>query len=85
MRHAQNVRTQLVGIMDRHKHEVVGVGRDRNRVRQVICSGFFRNAAVCYLWLTEDALVYIHPLSVLYRHPPEWCVYHEVIRTTREY
>ncbi len=91
MRHARDVRTQLVGIMDRHKHEVVGVGRDRNRVRQVICSGFFRNAAVRYLWLmchkalAEDALVYIHPLSALYRHPPQWCVYHEVVCTTREY
>ncbi len=91
MRHARDVRTQLVGIMDRHKHEVVGAGRDRDRVRRAICSGFFRNAAVrdtrlmCHKTLAEDAPVYIHPSSALYRHPPEWCVYHEVVRTTREY
>jgi len=91
MRHARDVRTQLVGIMDRHKHKVVSVGRDHNHVRRVICLGFFRNAAVCYLWLmchkvlAKDALVYIHPLSALYRHPPEWCVYHEVVCTTHEY
>jgi ATP-dependent RNA helicase DHX8/PRP22 len=91
MRHARDVRKQLVGIMDRYKHDVVSAGRDRDRVRRAICSGFFRNAAVhdprlrCHKTLAEDAPVYIHPSSALYRHPPEWCVYHEVVRTTREY
>ena len=91
MRHARDVRKQLLGIMDRYKHNVVSAGRDRDRVRRAICSGFFRNAAEhdprqrCLWTLAEKAPVYIHPSSALYRHPPDWCVYHEVVRTTREY
>ena len=90
MRHVRDVRTQLVGIMDWHKHEVVSVGRDHNRVRRVICSGFFRNAAKKdpqegYKTLVEGTPVYIHPSSALFNRPPEWCIYHELILTTREY
>ena len=59
MRRAQDVRKQLLGIMDRYvplpcqtsldlaemlfryKHDIVSAGRDYNRVRKAICSGFF--------------------------------------------
>ncbi|KAJ8702089.1 DEAH-box ATP-dependent RNA helicase prp22 [Pleurotus ostreatus] len=90
MRRAQDVRKQLLGIMDRYKHDVVSAGRDFNRVRRAICSGFFRNAAKKdpqegYKTLVEGTPVYIHPSSALFNRAPEWLVYHELILTTREY
>ncbi|KAH9964170.1 P-loop containing nucleoside triphosphate hydrolase protein [Russula dissimulans] len=83
MRRAQDVRKQLLGIMDR-------AGRDFNRVRRAICSGFFRHAAKKdpqegYKTLVEGTPVYIHPSSALFNRAPEWCIYHELILTTREY
>jgi len=96
MRRARDVRKQLVGIMDRYGHDVVSAaGRrsGRDRVRRAICAGFFRHAVKrdprerCYKTLVEDAPVHVHPSSALFKRPqpPEWCVYHEVIITTREY
>jgi ATP-dependent RNA helicase DHX8/PRP22 len=73
------------------RHGTREPGRDRDRVRRAICAGFFRHAARweprdrCLRTLLEDAQVYIHPSSALYRRSPDWCVYHEVICTTREY
>jgi ATP-dependent RNA helicase DHX8/PRP22 len=37
--------SELIGIMDRYKHDLVSCGNNFNRVRMAICSGFFRNAA----------------------------------------
>ncbi|TCD63346.1 DEAH-box ATP-dependent RNA helicase prp22 [Steccherinum ochraceum] len=90
MRRAQDVRKQLLGIMDRYKHDIVSSGKDFNRVRRAICSGFFRNAAKKdpqegYKTLVEGTPVYIHPSSALFNRNPEWCIYHELILTTREY
>ncbi|EGN96603.1 hypothetical protein SERLA73DRAFT_111238 [Serpula lacrymans var. lacrymans S7.3] len=90
MRRAQDVRKQLLGIMDRYKHDIVSAGKDYNRVRRAICSGFFRNAAKKdpqegYKTLVEGTPVYIHPSSALFNRNPEWLVYHELVLTTREY
>ncbi|KAF9015716.1 P-loop containing nucleoside triphosphate hydrolase protein [Cyathus striatus] len=90
MKRAQDVRKQLLGIMDRYKHDILSAGRDFNRVRKAICSGFFRNAAKKdpqegYKTLVEGTPVYIHPSSALFNRAPEWLVYHELVLTTREY
>ncbi|CAK5262438.1 unnamed protein product [Mycena citricolor] len=90
MRRAQDVRKQLLGIMDRYKHSILSAGRDYNTVRKAICSGFFRNAAKKdpqegYKTLVEGTPVYIHPSSALFNRNPEWLVYHELVLTTREY
>ena len=45
LKRAQDVRKQLLGIMDRHKLDVVSCGKSTTRVQKAICSGFFRNAA----------------------------------------
>lgn len=64
MRRAQDVRKQLLGIMDRYdlsstsqsvvlmpqslsryKHDILSCGKNYNRVRRAICSGYFRHAA----------------------------------------
>ncbi|KAH7923231.1 P-loop containing nucleoside triphosphate hydrolase protein [Leucogyrophana mollusca] len=90
MRRAQDIRKQLVGIMDRYKHDILSAGKDYNRVRKAICSGFFRNAAKKdpqegYKTLVEGTPVYIHPSSALFNRNPEWLVYNELVLTTREY
>ncbi|KAE9409121.1 P-loop containing nucleoside triphosphate hydrolase protein [Gymnopus androsaceus JB14] len=90
MRRAQDVRKQLLGIMDRYKHDILSAGRDYNKVRRAICSGFFRHAAKKdpqegYKTLVEGTPVYIHPSSALFNRNPEWLIYHELVLTTREY
>ncbi|CAL2033419.1 hypothetical protein CAEBREN_12329 [Caenorhabditis brenneri] len=90
MKRAQDIRKQLLGIMDRHKLLMKSCGRDVSRVQKAICSGFFRNAAKRdpqegYRTLTDGQNVYIHPSSACFQHQPEWVVYHELVMTTKEY
>jgi ATP-dependent RNA helicase DHX8/PRP22 len=90
MRRAQDIQKKLVGIMDRHKHDVLSAGKDYNRVRKAICSGFFRNAAKKdsqegYKTLVEGTPVYIHPSSALFNRTSEWLVYNGLVLTTCEY
>lgn len=90
MKTAQDVRKQLIGIMDRYKHDLVSCGTNYNRVRMAICSGFFRNAAKKdptegYKTLVEGTPVSIHPSSALFQRPPEWCIYYELVLTAKEY
>ncbi|XP_042908031.2 ATP-dependent RNA helicase DHX8 isoform X3 [Parasteatoda tepidariorum] len=90
LKRAQDVRKQLLGIMDRHKLDVVSCGKTTARVQKAICSGFFRNAAKKdpqegYRTLVDGQVVYIHPSSALFNRQPEWVVYHELVQTTKEY
>lgn len=41
----QDVRKQLLQIMDRYRLDLVSAGANYNRIRQAICSGFFFQAA----------------------------------------
>jgi ATP-dependent RNA helicase DHX8/PRP22 len=45
LRKAQDVRKQLVAIMDRYKLEITSCGRDFTKVCKAIVSGFFTNSA----------------------------------------
>lgn len=90
LRRAQDVRKQLLTIMDRYKLDVVSAGKNYNKVRKAIVSGFFMHAAKKdpldgYKTLTEGQLVYIHPGSSLFQKNPEWVVYHELVLTSKEY
>uniref|UniRef100_A0A8C1N203 RNA helicase n=1 Tax=Cyprinus carpio TaxID=7962 RepID=A0A8C1N203_CYPCA len=90
LRRAQDIRKQMLGIMDRHKLDVVSCGKATVRVQKAICSGFFRNAAKKdpqegYRTLIDQQVVYIHPSSTLFNRQPEWVVYHELVLTTKEY
>ena len=90
MRRAQDVRKQLLGIMDRHKLDVVSCGKNFSRVQMAICSGFFRNAAKKdpqegYKTQVDQQVVYIHPSSALFNRQPDWLIYHEIVLTTKEY
>jgi len=90
LKRSQDVRKQLLGIMDRHKLDVVSCGQSTTRVQKAICSGFFRNAAKKdpqegYRTLVDAQMVAIHPSSALFHRQPEWVVFHEVVQTTKEY
>lgn len=90
MRRAQDVRKQLLAIMDRYKLDIVSCGKNYTRVRRAICSGYFRNAAKKdpqegYKTLTDGQTVYIHPGSSLFQKKPDMVIYHELILTTKEY
>ncbi|KAL4424788.1 hypothetical protein ABPG77_000828 [Micractinium sp. CCAP 211/92] len=90
LRRAQDVRKQLVAIMDRYKLDLVSSGRNYQKIQKAICSGFFFHAArkdaqEGYKTVVENQPVFIHPSSALFQHQPQWVVYHELVLTTKEY
>lgn len=90
LKRAQDVRKQLVTIMDRFKLDIVSAGRNYVKVRRAIVSGFFVHAAKKdpqegYRTLVDGQQVFIHPSSSLFHAQPEWVIYHEVVLTTKEY
>lgn len=90
IRRAQDVRKQLLSILDRFKMDVVSAGRNMNVIRQAIVSGYFANSARKdpqdgYRTMVEGQPVFVHPSSAVYNKNPEWVVYHELVLTTKEY
>jgi len=90
LRRAQDVRKQLIMILDRFHIELESCGKDYNRVRKSIVAGFFnhccrRDPTEGYRTLLDHNNVFIHPSSALHMKNPEWLVYHELVLTTREY
>ena len=69
LRRAQDVRKQLLTIMDRYRLEVTSAGRNFNRIRRAITSGFFFHAAKkdpqegFKTWVVITP-TYIHPSSL---------------------
>lgn len=90
MKRAKDVRDQLMKIMQRYRHPITSCGRDTQKVRQALCSGFFRNSArkdpqEGYKTLVEGTPVYLHPSSALFGKQAEWVIYHTLVLTTKEY
>jgi ATP-dependent RNA helicase DHX8/PRP22 len=90
MKRAQDVRKQLVMIMDRYKMDIVSSGKNLMKVRKCIVSGFFTNAAKKdpqegYKTVLENQPVFIHPSSSLFNKNPEWVIYNELVLTAKEY
>lgn len=90
LKRAQDVRKQLVMIMDRFNLDIVSAGINYVKIRKAIVSGFFVHAAKKdpqdgYRTLVDGQQVFIHPSSSLFHAQPEWVVYHEVVLTTKEY
>ncbi|XP_024531456.1 probable pre-mRNA-splicing factor ATP-dependent RNA helicase DEAH5 [Selaginella moellendorffii] len=90
LRKAQDVRKQLLTIMDKYKLEVVSAGKNLTRIRKATCAGFFFHAArkdpqEGYRTIVENQPVYIHPSSALFQHQPDWVIYNELVMTTKEY
>ena len=90
MRRGQDVRKQLVGILDRYKMDIVSAGRNFKKVQRSVCAGYFTNAAKKdpqegYRTMVEGNPVYIHPSSAVFQRQPDWIIYHELVMTTKEY
>lgn len=90
LRRAQDVRKQLLTIMDKYKLDVVAAGRNFTKIRKAITAGFFFHASrkdpqEGYRTLVENQPVYIHPSSALFQRQPDWVIYHELVMTTKEY
>jgi pre-mRNA-splicing factor ATP-dependent RNA helicase DHX38/PRP16 len=94
MKKVEEIRTQILDIMKTvHIAESsVGVGGDWDIVRKAICSCYFHNVAKLkgigeYVNLLTSVPCHLHPTSALYGlgHTPEYIVYHDVTRTTKEY
>ncbi|CAM8879472.1 unnamed protein product [Rhodiola kirilowii] len=90
LRRAQDVRKQLLSIMDKYKLDVVSAGKNFTKIRKAITAGFFFHAArkdpqEGYRTLVENQPVYIHPSSALFQRQPDWVIYYELVMTTKEY
>ncbi|KAF2204641.1 ATP-dependent RNA helicase-like protein DHX8 [Delitschia confertaspora ATCC 74209] len=90
MMRVRDVREQLLQIMARHKHTIISCGRNTIKVRQALCSGFFRNSArkdpaEGYKTLVEGTPVFLHPSSALFGKPAEHVLYQSLVETTKEY
>ncbi|XP_014521701.1 probable pre-mRNA-splicing factor ATP-dependent RNA helicase DEAH5 isoform X2 [Vigna radiata var. radiata] len=90
LRRVQDVRKQLLTIMDRYKLDVASAGINFTKVTKAITAGFFFHAArkdpqEGYRTLVENQSVYIHPSSALFHRQPDWIIYHELVMTTKEY
>ena len=90
MKRAQDVRKQLLGIMDRYSLDVTSAGRNYDLIRKAITSGFFyhvakRDPTEGYKTIVEQQPVHIHPSSALFQRQPDWVLYHELVLTTKEY
>lgn len=91
LKRAQDVRKQILGILEKYKLSIDTAGSDNSRIRKAICAGYFRNACrrsreeQGYKIIRDDQQVFIHPSSVLYLKTPEYLIYHELVQTTREY
>lgn len=90
MKRAQDVRKQLVTIMDRYRLDLISAGKNYKLICKAITAGFFTNAAKKdpqegYRTLVDQNPVYIHPSSALFNKNPEYVIYHELVLTTKEY
>lgn len=90
MRKAEDIKKQLIAIMERYKLPVVSCRNDWARVRKAITAGFFFHVArkdphEGYKTLVDNQTIFIHPSSALFNKSPEWVVYHELVLTSKEY
>lgn len=90
MRRAQDIRKQLLTLMDRYRYPIISCEKQHWKCRKAITAGFFAHAAKKdptegYRTLVDNQQVFIHPSSALFNKSAEWVVYHELVLTTKEY
>ncbi|KAJ3039676.1 hypothetical protein HDV00_012020 [Rhizophlyctis rosea] len=93
MKRAQNVRDQLVGLMERTEVPMISLTDSGNTVpiRKAFTAGYFYHTARLqrsgdtYRTVKHGQTVSIHPSSSLFQENPKWIVYFELVFTTREY
>ncbi|KAJ6144538.1 Pre-mRNA-splicing factor ATP-dependent RNA helicase PRP43 [Penicillium chermesinum] len=92
---ADNVRMQLLRIMEREELDMVSTPFDDKKyyenIRRALCAGFFMQVAKkeaqgksVYSTIKDNQNVLLHPSTVL-AHDAEWVLYHEFVLTTKNY
>lgn len=92
---ADNVRSQLLRIMERQDLEMISTAFDDKKyyenIRRALCAGFFMQVAKKdtggksqYLTIKDNQNVLLHPSTVL-AHEAEWVLYNEFVLTTKNY
>ncbi|KAJ5106990.1 hypothetical protein N7456_003665 [Penicillium angulare] len=92
---ADNVRKQLLRIMEREELEMVSTPFEDKKyypnICRALCAGFFMQIAKkeaqgksVYSTIKDNQSVLLHPSTVL-AHEAEWVLYHEFVLTTKNY
>jgi pre-mRNA-splicing factor ATP-dependent RNA helicase DHX15/PRP43 len=92
---ADNVRMQLLRIMEREELDMVSTPFDDKKyyenIRRALCAGFFMQVAKkesqgksVYTTIKDNQSVLLHPSTVL-AHDAEWVLYNEFVLTTKNY
>ncbi|BCR97954.1 DEAH-box ATP-dependent RNA helicase PRP43 [Aspergillus luchuensis] len=92
---ADNVRMQLLRIMEREELEMVSTPFEDKKyyenIRRALCAGFFMQVAKketqgknVYVTIKDNQNVLLHPSTVL-GHEAEWVLYNEFVLTTKNY
>ncbi|MBO6243086.1 MAG: DEAD/DEAH box helicase, partial [Clostridia bacterium] len=92
LKKVNDVRKQIVLIMQNNNIELVSCKNNWEDVRKCIVAGYFLNAAKLkgigeYVNLRTGIPCVLHPSSAIYSlgYTPDYCVYHELIMTSKEY
>ena len=92
LKKVNDVRKQIILIMLNNNIELVSCKNNWDDVRKCIIAGYFLNATKLkgigeYVNLRTGIPCVLHPSSAIYSlgYTPDYCVYHELIMTSKEY
>ena len=92
LKKVNDVRKQIILIMLNNNIKLVSCKNNWEDVRKCIIAGYFLNAAKLkgigeYVNLRTGIPCVLHPSSAIYSlgYTPDYCVYHELIMTSKEY
>ena len=90
MKRARDIRDQLVGLMERVEIELTSNPSESIGIRKAILAGYFYHISRfskggTYKTVKKSQTVMLHPTSCLIEDLPRWVVYHELVRTSKEY
>ena len=92
LKKVNDVRRQIIQIMLNNKIDLISCNNNWEYVRKCIIAGYFLNAAKLkgigeYVNLRTGIPCVLHPSSAIYSlgYTPDYCVYHELIMTSKEY
>jgi pre-mRNA-splicing factor ATP-dependent RNA helicase DHX38/PRP16 len=92
MRRVGEVRAQVLDIMKSARIAASSSSGEWDRVRRAVTLSYFHNVGKLrgigeYVNLLSSVPCHLHPTSALFGlgHTPEYIVYHEVVKTTKEY
>lgn len=93
LKSADNVRSQLVRIMNRYALKMCSTDFNSQdyyvSIRKAMLAGYFMQVAHLertghYLTVKDNQMVHLHPSAWL-DHKPEWVIYNEFVLTTRNF